>query len=100
MSPQGASAAIAMENAVIFGRLLGMQGGRPIEQVIAAYEKNRRERVEAAYADADTDWQRIKDPGWLAYKIQEWVTPTFLWWTTAQRRKMYEEDLTKAALAL
>lgn len=98
MSPQGESATIAMEDSVIFARLLGERKVLSLEDVFAAYERNRRERVEACYEEADTRWKSNKNLGWFAGKVTQWLTPLFLWSTAGKRQRRWEEDLTKVEL--
>jgi salicylate hydroxylase len=75
-----------------------MQRDRSLEAVFNAYETHRRARVEEAYKDADWRWSTIREPSYVRYKMMEWVTPWFLWFTVGKRRKTFEEDLTITAL--
>lgn len=98
MSPQGESATIAMEDSVIFARLLGKRRALSLEDVFAGYERNRRERVEAQYKEAYWRWKSNKNLSLFAGKVMEWLTLLFLWATAKRRQRTWEEDLTKVEL--
>ncbi|ETN45570.1 uncharacterized protein HMPREF1541_09402 [Cyphellophora europaea CBS 101466] len=93
MPPQGESAGIAFEDAVILGRTMCTTDDKGLTGRLAVYERLRRPRTDEAYRQASFGWNTLKDSGWLAFQIRSWVTWAFLWWTAKSRALHYGEDL-------
>ncbi|RMZ90262.1 hypothetical protein DV736_g2519, partial [Chaetothyriales sp. CBS 134916] len=103
MPPQGESAAIALEDAIVFGRIMSVSSSSTINGLhgrFMAYERIRRPRADEAYRQATFGWDTNKDCSWFQHKMRGWLTVVFLWWTAASRVKRYSEDLATADLDL
>jgi salicylate hydroxylase len=98
MPPQGESAGIALEDAIILGRALSKIHDSDLASCLAAYERLRRPRVDEAYRQASFGWDTLKDSGWFAFYLKSWLTSIFLRWTAQSRAINYSEDLSTADL--
>ena len=93
MPPQGESTGFAIEDAVLFAHILSHLSSSPITDIIARYEALRKPRMDEAFREAAYRWETTKDAGWIAFKLKEWLTPWFLWWTQGRREKGFAEDV-------
>jgi salicylate hydroxylase len=93
MPPQGESGGIALEDAILFARVMARTEQRSLPDRFLAYEKLRKPRVDKAYQEATFGWDTQKDSGWIAFYLRSWVTSWFLWWTADSRLKRYSEDI-------
>lgn len=109
MPPQGESAALALEDAIVLGRVFSVAPPRSLSTIndngpatddadylkarLSAYYRLRRARIDAAYASSTFGWSTQKDSGKWAFWFRGWMTWVFLWWTDRERRRGYEEDL-------
>ena len=100
MPPQGESAGIALEDAIVFGRVMSISNDAGLPGRFAAYEMVRRPRTDEAYQQAIFGWETNKDCSWFKHKMRGWLTFVFLWWTHDSRLKRYSEDLAIAELDL
>jgi salicylate hydroxylase len=111
MPPQGESTGFAIEDAMLFARIMNEAMNRQeesgestsdlvdVKAVFERYERNRRARIDSAYADANTRWESVKDTGWLASVMREWMTWLFLWFTRSGREKNFGFDVKTVSLA-
>lgn len=93
MPPQGESAGIAFEDAIVLARVMAEGDTDDLAGRFAAYERLRRPRTDEAYRQATFGWNTLKDSGWLAFQVRSWITWVFLWWTAKSRAARYSEDL-------
>ncbi|KAK5061230.1 hypothetical protein LTR84_007772 [Exophiala bonariae] len=93
MPPQGESTAYALEDAILFARILQKYQPKGVQLVFDAYQKKRRVRMDAAYDESVWGWETQKDCGWLSFLLRTWITSGYLWWTTSARQKRYIEDV-------
>ena len=100
MPPQGESTGIALEDTVVFTRLIGLYPKYELSVLFTQYEKLRRSRVDAAYKEANFRWETVKDSGWFAHKLKSMLVPWFLWFTEGKRAKSFEEDINALDLEL
>ena len=110
MPPQGESTGFAIEDAMLFTRIMkeAMNSQEEpnqsipdlvnVKAVFARYERNRRARIDAAYAEANTRWESVKDTGWLASVMREWMIWLFLWFTRSTREKNFTFDVKTVTL--
>jgi salicylate hydroxylase len=98
MPPQGESAGIALEDAVIVGRVMATNDPDGLTGQMKRYERLRRPRVDTAYRESTFGWNTLKDSGWLSFQFRCLLTWMFLWWTAGGRVQRYSEDLATAAL--
>ncbi|KAK3196606.1 hypothetical protein K4F52_000488 [Lecanicillium sp. MT-2017a] len=73
MPPQGESAGIAIEDGVLLAHVLSRRGTRNVAQLLADYEKLRRDDINAAYKSSLARWGSNYKPGWLSTIYMEWV---------------------------
>ena len=85
---------MVFEDVILFTRIMGHYGVTGLNDVFTTYEDLRRERIDAAYGEANFRWETNKDSGWLVQSMKEWLTPVFLWWSAKARKATFEEDLT------
>lgn len=110
MPPQGESTGFAIEDAMLFARILKEahehverfdESGEQtidIDAVFSRYERNRRRRIDEAFTEADMRWDLAKDKGWIVSVLLDWLTPWFLWWTKSSRDKNFRFDVKAVGL--
>lgn len=80
MPPQGESTGLAIEDAVLFARIFAKFENQEIDHTFQVYENTRRHRINAAYEEALTRWENVRDKSWIEQKIAEFFTGWWLWW--------------------
>jgi len=93
MPPQGESTGLAIEDSVLFARVLEAFPDSPVSRVFEVYERTRRPRIDVAYKDALARWERVKDKNWLMQKLEEWLTWAFLWFKADAFQKSFSYDV-------
>lgn len=83
MPPRDESVGFAIDDAILFSRILAAYINHPISEAFKAYESVRRKPVNEGYKDAVEGWVRNKDTGRMAGKVDELLTPLSL-----MRRRM------------
>ena len=92
MPPQGEGTGYALEDAILFARVMADQIDKGHEDVFTTYQGVRRGRIDQAYEEAAFGWETQKDCGWFTFLLRTWLTTVFLWWTATARQKRYQED--------
>jgi 2-polyprenyl-6-methoxyphenol hydroxylase-like FAD-dependent oxidoreductase len=77
MTPQGESTGLAIEDAVLFARVVEKHPTSPIQGIFDKYTKTRKARIHTAYKHATERW-RVYDKSWLMNKFEEWATWIYL----------------------
>lgn len=101
MPPQGEATGIVLEDTVLFARCLARQqelGTGTFKDAFDAYERLRRDRIDAAFKESAAVVKTVQDAGWVGHRIKCFVVPWFLWWTRASREKHFIEDVTTSDL--
>jgi salicylate hydroxylase len=101
MPPQGEATGIVLEDTVLFARCLARQqelGTGTFSDAFEAYERLRRDRINAAFKESGAVVKTVQDAGWLGHKIKCFVVPWFLWFTSGKREKHFAEDVTTSDL--
>ena len=98
MPPQGESVGLALEDVVLFTRILSYHGTKTLEQIFEKYEEVRRKRIDEAYDEATFRWETVKDKGWFGIRMVEILTPWFLWWTKSRRDASFATDMATVEL--
>ncbi|KAI9888979.1 MAG: hypothetical protein M1814_006096 [Vezdaea aestivalis] len=93
MPPQGESMTLAIEDAALFARVLETFPDKPVEEIIAVYERTRRPGIDAAYDEAVQRWENVKDTSWLANIFREWMTWAFLWAMSGRMKAKWDFDI-------
>ncbi|KAK2734307.1 hypothetical protein FQN57_001712 [Myotisia sp. PD_48] len=83
MPPRDESAAFALDDAILFSRILSIYVFHPLVEAFETYEALRRKPVTEAYDASCATWKQNKDKGRWANRLEEWLTP----WNMYRRRK-------------
>ena len=94
MPPQGESIGMALEDVVVFSRVLERQNAtREAAHMFETYDGLRRERIEAAWQEADFRFETVKDKGWLVGVMMDYLTVLILWWTRSKHQNSMAYDV-------
>ncbi|KAH8728543.1 hypothetical protein GQ44DRAFT_702446 [Phaeosphaeriaceae sp. PMI808] len=93
MPPQGESAGLALEDAVLLSRVLEHRNGKSIEESFQLYDKLRRPRIDTAVKMANFGFETIRQRGWFATILIEWITWIFLALTAPQKGREFAYDV-------
>ncbi|PGH09700.1 hypothetical protein AJ80_07652 [Polytolypa hystricis UAMH7299] len=86
MPPRDESAAYALDDAILFARILSSYVYEPLTSAFRVYESIRRKPIDDAYRDASIHWSQHKDSSsrsGLSARINEWFMP----WSMRARAK-------------
>lgn len=78
MPPKDESAAYALDDAILFARVLTKYIHEPLSEAFRIYESIRRKTIDHAYKTACENWTHNKDSGRLSNLLAEWITPLSL----------------------
>lgn len=78
MPPRDESAAYALDDAILFSRILSRYRFEPLTEVFKTYESFRRDTVNRAFKMSRRMWERNRDMGLLEGRLKEWILPIFL----------------------
>jgi hypothetical protein len=99
MPPQGESVGLAIEDSILFARTLAAKAPNTlVSETFAHFERNRKDRIDAAYEEANWRWDTAKDAGVVATVLKEWATTAFLWWTKTSRDENFAYDVREIEL--
>ncbi|KIX01084.1 uncharacterized protein Z518_10150 [Rhinocladiella mackenziei CBS 650.93] len=98
MPPQGESTGYALEDAILFARVVQNNREKELPEIFTAYQRVRRERIDKAYEESAFGWDTQKDSGWFTFLLRTWITSAFLWWTSTARQRRYMEDVATMSL--
>jgi salicylate hydroxylase len=93
MPPQGESAGLALEDVVLLSRVLEHRNGKSIEESFRVYDKLRRPKIDTAVKMANFGFETIKQRGWFATILIEWITWIFLALMASRKRREYAYDV-------
>src|ERR1700712_241696 len=93
MPPQGESIGLALEDAMLFSTILAKHQSHTNTELFETYESFRRDRIEAAFDEANFGWETVKDKGWLGGLMMEYLTVAFLWWKKKEKAKNLAFDV-------
>ena len=93
MPPQGESVGLALEDVVLFSRVMGQNETKATFQILSDYENLRKPRIDAAFKEANLRWETAKDRGWLMTVLLEWMTWMFLKWMSISKEKEFAFDV-------
>ncbi|KAH7067469.1 hypothetical protein BKA63DRAFT_536919 [Paraphoma chrysanthemicola] len=93
MPPQGESAGLALEDVVLLSRVLEHRNGKSIEESFRVYDKLRRPKINTAVKMANFGFETIKQRGWFATVLIEWITWIFLALMAPRKRIEYTYDV-------
>lgn len=98
MPPRDESAAYALDDAILFARILGQYRTEPLERVFDAYERLRRSTIDYAFKESRRMWDKNRDMGMLEGWLKEWKVPFYLRSHRDEREAAWEFDATKIAI--
>ena len=93
MPPQGESVGLALEDVVLFSRILNQRKDVSIEESMQKYVDLRRDRINAAVKSANFGFETIKDHGWLMTILVEWMTWIYLLMRAGKKEEEYAFDV-------
>ncbi|KAL9047042.1 MAG: hypothetical protein Q9214_000283 [Letrouitia sp. 1 TL-2023] len=121
MPPQGESTGFCIEDAILFARILERRGpggerdgsedegkgyGKSkdskegagskkmtVPELCKYFETLRKPRMEEAVKESYYRWKGAHGGSWLAFKIQEYITPWFLYFTEGKRDREFCGDV-------
>ena len=98
MPPRDESAAYALDDAILFARILARPRFKPLPEVFRAYQEVRRDTVNAAFKASQVTWDRNRDMGILEGRLKEWTLPKAIRNQKEAREAAWEFDATKIGL--
>ena len=98
MPPRDESAAYALDDAILFARILARYRLEPLPEVFDAYERLRRATVNHAFKESHRMWTRNRDMGMLKSRLKEWIMPFYLRSHRFERKEAWEFDATTLTL--
>ena len=108
MPPQGESTGFCIEDAVLFARILERRGPgegqgssdedeskakMTVPDLCKHFETLRKPRMEEAVKESHYRWKGAHGGSWLAFKLQEHLTPWFLYFTEGKRDREFCGDV-------
>lgn len=75
MPPKDESAAYALDDAILFSRVLAEYIYEPVSEAFRVYESLRRQTINNAYKAASGNWAHNRDSSRLSNKFEEWLMP-------------------------
>jgi len=100
MPPQGESVGLALEDVILLSRILEGHHTRPIQGLFQRFDDLRRPRINAAVKEANFGFETIKERGWFATIIMEWLTWIVLAWRASRKESEFSFDIRTLALEL
>ena len=98
MPPRDESAAYALDDAILFSRILSKHRYDPLPVSFKAYEDLRRGTVTAAFQVSRRMWEKNRDLGFLEGRLKEWTMPMQVRNAKDTREAAWEFDATKVPL--
>lgn len=99
MPPQGESVGLAIEDTILFARVLDELRDRPVTEILGHYARLRTPRITAAFDEADRRWDNTRDKGLVAGVMMDLMTPLILWWMQEGKFKDFEYDVRSVDLS-
>lgn len=98
MPPRDESAAYALDDAILFARILARDRSNPLAEVFDTYDHLRRGTIDHAFKESCRLWDRNRDMGKLEERVRERMIPLSLRSHRDERQAAWEFDATKIAL--
>ncbi|KAL4873955.1 hypothetical protein BDV12DRAFT_578 [Aspergillus spectabilis] len=92
MPPRDESAAYALDDSIMFSRILAHNRDSSLSNIFTKYESLRRGPVEEAFSAAGRLWDSHRDMGLLEGRWKEWTMPWVLWRGKGGREKAWAFD--------
>lgn len=98
MPPRDESAAYALDDAILFARVLASHRSEPLTEVFDTYERLRRDTISYAFKESLRMWDRNRDMGKLESRLKELILPFYLRSNRDQRVAAWEFDAMKISI--
>ncbi|KAE8153559.1 hypothetical protein BDV25DRAFT_149387 [Aspergillus avenaceus] len=98
MPPRDESAAYALDDSILFSRILAKHRHEPLPVAFKAYEDLRRNTVTTAFKASRRMWEKNRDLGFLEGRLKEWTLPFYIRNSKEQREAAWEFDATKITI--
>ncbi|KAJ5787890.1 hypothetical protein N7457_002880 [Penicillium paradoxum] len=98
MPPRDESAAYALDDAILFARILAHYRSEPLSETFDAYESVRRDTINHAFKESRRMWERNREMGLLEGRLKEWMMTFHLKARESEREAAWEFDAAKIAL--
>ncbi|CAG7921079.1 unnamed protein product [Penicillium olsonii] len=98
MPPRDESAAYALDDAILFSRILARYRSEPLAEVFDAYESLRRDTINRAFKESRRMWERNREMGLFEGRLKEWMMAFHIKTHESAREAAWEFDATKMAL--
>ncbi|KAJ6144113.1 hypothetical protein N7470_008008 [Penicillium chermesinum] len=98
MPPRDESAAYALDDAILFARILAYHRFEPLTDVFDTYEGIRRDKIHKAFQESSKMWERNRDMGLLEGRVKEWTMPFYLRSHREERQAAWEFDAAKITI--
>ena len=98
MPPRDESAAYALDDAILFSRILARYRSEPLAEVFDAYESLRRDTINRAFKESRRMWERNREMGLFEGRLKEWMMAFHIKTHESEREAAWEFDATKMAL--
>ncbi|KAJ5654700.1 hypothetical protein N7490_001703 [Penicillium lividum] len=98
MPPRDESAAYALDDAILFARLLARYRSEPLSEVFDAYEGLRRDKINQAFKESGRMWDRNRDMGVLESRLSTFFMPFYLRSHREEREAAWVYDAAKSTL--
>ncbi|KAL6230107.1 hypothetical protein BDW75DRAFT_79159 [Aspergillus navahoensis] len=92
MPPRDESAAYALDDAIMFCRILAHHRDESLPTIFTKYELLRRRDVEEAFSAAGRMWATHRDMSFLEGRWKEWTMPWMLWKSRGARDAAWNFD--------
>lgn len=98
MPPRDESAAYALDDAILFARILARYRSNPLAEVFDTYDRLRRDTINHAFKESHRMWDWNRDMGWFEERLREGMMPLHLRSNRHERQAAWEFDAAKIAL--
>jgi 2-polyprenyl-6-methoxyphenol hydroxylase-like FAD-dependent oxidoreductase len=98
MLPRDESAAYALDDAILFSRVLAQYINHPLESAFATYETLRRDTVNLAFKASRKLWDQYRDAGAVEGRFKEWLLPLYIRHGRDSREEAWEFDASRVEI--
>ncbi|KAE8356117.1 hypothetical protein BDV28DRAFT_2504 [Aspergillus coremiiformis] len=100
MPPRDESAAYALDDSILFSRILAKHRHEPLPVAFKAYEDLRRKTVNSAFKASRRMWEKNRDMGYLEGRLKEWTLPLYIRNHREEREAAWEFDATQITIPM
>ncbi|KAJ6111872.1 Salicylate hydroxylase [Penicillium sp. IBT 18751x] len=93
MPPIYSSASYALDDAILFARVLACYRFEPLYNVFDTYEALRRDIVDSAFVESNKIWNRMKDRGSMEARVKEWKMASYLKHDSHKLKRTWTNDM-------